>query len=169
LWKKENIEFAKKKALEAESTKNDAPKAIKTIQLDNDVPLDENALYKIVNGKPVPIDKNEMATILELYQVAHIEISDEPIESEFQNEDLPVYRTGLAKSGMNKDGFNLVDTNDNGGNLNDVPKMNKVDQNKLRIGDHIGKEPETNNPLSERAVLRQSQKKWRFELYDVIS
>jgi len=97
-----------------------------------------------------------MASILELYQVAQIEISDEPISSDFQKEDLPAHKTGMVNYGMNKDGFSQVDSRDE--NLNNVPKMSQANKNMLRIGDHIKAEPETNNPLSERNVLKQSQK-----------
>jgi len=149
LWKKENIEFAKAKAQkEAKGEteqKNETPKNV--LQLEGDKPLDENALYKIVNGKPVPVDKNEMATILELYQVAQIEISDEPHPSDIEKDDLPVYKTGLGKSGKK-----LAFQENEYGSLNYAPKP--TDNNKMDIGDNINRELNSNNPLnSDRNML----------------
>lgn len=149
LWKKENIEFAKIKAQQEAKQKTDKKEepAKKVLELEDDKPLDENALYKIVNGKPVPIDKNEMATILELYQVAQIEISDEQNPSEVNNDDLPVYKTGLSKSN-NKTGFKENEY----GSLNNNPK--RPDENKIDIGVDINREMNSNNPLnSDRQML----------------
>jgi len=149
LWKKENIEFAKIKAQKEANQKDDKKEEPnkKVLELESDKPLDENALYKIVNGKPVPVDKNEMATILELYQVAQIEISDEHMPSEVQNDDLPVYKTGLARSNT-KTGFKENEY----GSLNTNPK--KVDENKIDIGVDINRELNSNNPLnSDRHML----------------
>merc|ERR1711981_494193 len=149
LWKKENVEFAKIKAQKAagvkDENKDEPPKNV--LELEDDKPLDENALYKIVNGKPIPIDKNEMATILELYQVAQIEISDEPHPSDIQHDDLPIYKTGLGKSGK-KTGFQENEY----GSLNYAPQ--KLDENKIDIGDNINRELNSNNPLnSDRNML----------------
>jgi len=149
LWKKENVEFAKIKAQQEANQKNEKKEepAKKVLELEDDKPLDENALYKIVNGKPVPIDKNEMATILELYQVAQIEISDELNPSEVQNDELPVYKTGLSKSN-NKTGFKENEY----GSLNNNPK--RPDENKIDIGVDINRELNSNNPLnSDRQML----------------
>jgi len=151
LWKKENIEFAKKKA-NGESKKEDAPPAKKTLELEDDKPLDENALYKIVNGKPVPIDKNEMATILELYQVAEIEISDEPHPSELQNDELPIHKTGLSQP---KKAFNFSQDKEYG-SYNYVPEKKDAD-NKLVLGENGSREFNSNNPMnSERNGMMMS-------------
>jgi hypothetical protein len=149
LWKKENIEFAKKKK-EAESKKDDPAPAKKTLELEDDKPLDENALYKIVNGKPVPIDKNEMATILELYQVAQIEISDEPHPSEIHADDLPVHKTGLSQS---KKGFGMNQDNEYG-SYNYVPEKKDQDNKLMIVGENGSREFNSSNPMnSERNDL----------------
>jgi len=91
-----------------------------------------------------------MATILELYQVAQIEISDEPHPSDIQAEDLPVHKTGLSQS---KKAFGINQDNEYG-SYNYVPEKKDQDNKLMIVGENGSREFNSSNPMnSERNEL----------------